>query len=116
LLPGGGDEAVRASAARTWAVLAARLTTTGLAADVDVPMVVDYSITVARIEQLERTVSTDGPVVSGRDGNLIRHPALAALSAYRGHARALGDRLGIGAGARANLRVPEAPTTSGGVW
>jgi P27 family predicted phage terminase small subunit len=110
LLPGSAAETKRAreTAARTWAKTAATLhRSVGLVHEQQ-DILVDYCITVARIEQCERSLSRDGLVIpAGRaDRGMVRNPITTVLNQYRSHFRSLGAELGLTPSAASRLTRP----------
>lgn len=68
---------------------------------------VDYCVTVARIEQGERVISDEGMVVTGAMGGPVKNPWHTALNGYRAHLRSLTGELGLSPSSAARLTRPE---------
>lgn len=96
LLPGESDDAerVRASVATTWERTAVMLTRSAGLTNVQRDVLVEYCVTVARIEQAERHLSIESPVVSTERGN-VKSPWVTVLNQYRSHFRSLVGELGL---------------------
>jgi P27 family predicted phage terminase small subunit len=107
LLPGDGDEMVRAraTAGALWKKLAPTLARAmGLVGEQQETLV-DYCVTWARIEQGERALSRDGMIMYTERGN-VKHPWTTVLNQYRSHLRSLIGELGLSPSSAARLQKP----------
>ena len=105
LLPSPADAEVREVAANTWHTVTSSLDPVGALSPLDMDAVADYAVCVGRLWQAERRLSEDGITLTGRDGNMIRHPLWSSLNQLRAQARALGAVLGVGVGNRLSMTV-----------
>lgn len=96
LLPGKDADAkrLRQTTAATWARIAGALTRSAGLTDVQRDVLVDFCVTVARIEQAERALSLGGVVVPTERGN-VKSPWVTVLNQYRSHFRSLVGELGL---------------------
>jgi P27 family predicted phage terminase small subunit len=58
-------------------------------------VLVDYCVTVARIDQGERAVSREGVIVAGAMGGKVKNPWTTVLNQYRSNLRSLVGELGL---------------------
>lgn len=94
MLPGKDSARVRATAAATWARTALVLTRSAGLVNAQRDVLVEYCICVARIEQAEQHLSTEGVVVTTERGN-VKSPWVTVLNQYRSHFRSLVGELGL---------------------
>lgn len=96
LLPGRDSDArrLRETTAATWARIAPVLTRSAGLTNAQRDVLVEYCITVARIEQAERHLTRDGVVVETERGN-VKSPWTTVLNQYRAHFRSLVGELGL---------------------
>lgn len=93
----------RETAHATWAKLAPVLgAVIGLVGEQQ-EILVDYCVTLARIEQGERSLSTDGVMVKSERG-WVKNPWTTVLAQYRSHLRSLVGELGLSPSAA--TRIP----------
>lgn len=108
LLPGRDPAVVRTrrTAAALWRRLAPTLhRSVGLVGEQQ-EILVDYCITVARIEQGERALSSAGLIVATERGN-VRNPWTIVLNQYRSHMRSLVGELGLSPSAASRISRPD---------
>lgn len=79
--------------------------TVGLAA-VDVQLLADYCLCVARIDQCERLLSTEGLLMKGERG-WQKHGATTIVGQYRTQLRAYIGELGLSPSARTGMKPPK---------
>jgi P27 family predicted phage terminase small subunit len=73
--------------------------------DVDVTVLRDYCICVARIDQCERSLSRDGMLMFGERG-MQKHGATTIVSQYRAQLKVYVRELGLSPSARAGITPP----------
>jgi P27 family predicted phage terminase small subunit len=100
-----GSDRSRARAAAEWVRIVPLLTKTAGLADVDRSVVVDYCVTVARLEECERRISIEGLVVMGQRGE-CRNPLTTVASQYRTQLKAYIGELGLSPSSRGRLTPP----------
>lgn len=100
------NERARAVASREWRRVVPVLEhTVGLAA-VDVQLLLDYCVCVARIDQCERLLSTEGLLMRGERG-WQKHGATTIVGQYRTQLRAYIGELGLSPSARTGMKPPK---------
>lgn len=100
------NERLRAVAAREWGrVVPVLKHTAGLAA-VDAAALHEYCVVVARIDQCERALSTDGLLMQSERG-WTKHGATTIVSQYRAHYKILLREFGLSPSARRSLTPVE---------
>ncbi|MET0448286.1 MAG: phage terminase small subunit P27 family [Aeromicrobium sp.] len=107
---GAGDESRRARlvASREWQRVVPVLEHTAGLAAVDVNLLHDYCVCVARIDQCERALSRDGLLMQGERG-WQKHGATTIVGQYRTQLRAYIGELGLSPSARTGLKPPKGP-------
>lgn len=107
-LPGTAADLVRArrTASTLWTrcapVLARSVGLVGEQAEV----LADLCITWARIDQGERALSTEGVVIPGARGGVVRNPWTTVLNQYRANFRSLAAELGLTPSSASRLTRP----------
>ena len=108
---------LRDEAAASWERVVPALHRLGLlAGTLDEATLRDYCASTARVVELERRLTIEGPTVVGAQGGLHPHPALSALSSYRTHVRSMTKALGLSPDARAGLKRPEQESARDSPW
>jgi P27 family predicted phage terminase small subunit len=92
--------------AREWKRIVPVLTKTAGLAEVDVTVLTDYCICVARIDQGERSLSRDGALMLGERG-WQKNGWTTITAAYRNQLKAYIGELGLSPSARGRLSPPE---------
>lgn len=101
------DEPVAATARRLWKRNAPTLVrSVGLVGEQQ-EVLVDYCITWARIEQGEQALSTEGMVIPGAMGGMVKNPWTTVLNQYRSHLRSLIGELGLSPASATRITRPE---------
>ena len=100
-----GSDRCRARAQAEWRRVVPLLVRTAGLADVDRSIVVDYCVTVARLEECERRISLEGLVVMGQRGE-CRNPLTTVASQYRTQLKAYIGELGLSPSARGRIEPP----------
>lgn len=96
----------RRIAAAEWRRVVPMLSRTAGLAAVDQAVVVDYCVTVARLDYCERRLSLEGLVVQGQRGP-CRNPLTTVASQYRTQLGRYIGELGLSPSARGRLTSPE---------
>lgn len=104
LIPGPrrSERRARATAAELWRRLAPTLHRSVGLVNEQREVLIDFCITWARIEQGERALSMDGPVVQTARG-YVKNPWVTILNQYRSHLRSLIGELGLSPSAATRL-------------
>lgn len=100
LLPGETASQERASV--EWRRVVPTLIRSAGLADVDRAVVVDYCVTVVRLEQCEKRISTEGLIVEGQRGP-CRNPLTTVATQYRSQLKTYIGELGLSPSARGRL-------------
>jgi P27 family predicted phage terminase small subunit len=105
LLP--GEDVAQARASEEWRrVVPVLIRSSGLA-DIDRAVVLDYCVTVVRLEQCERRISAEGLIVEGQRGP-CRNPLTTVAAQYRTQLKTYVGELGLSPSARGRLDTPGA--------
>jgi P27 family predicted phage terminase small subunit len=72
----------------------------------DVTSLADYCLCFDRLRQCEQEITDRGVLVAGRDGNLVKNPALAAAKSYRDALQKWVKAFGMSIGARKQVSMP----------
>ncbi|MDX3056670.1 P27 family phage terminase small subunit [Streptomyces sp. NE06-03E] len=97
----GASATTAADASDVWA----RMTTDIALTDSQRDAGAAYCLAVARVAEAERLISRDGLVIVGVNGQLVKHPATALVTAYSASVRALQNALGLNPYAAARNRT-----------
>lgn len=101
------EEAVAAEASALWRKLAPTLVrSVGLVGEQQVTLE-EYVVTVARIRQGERALSSEGMVIPGAMGGKVKNPWTTVLNQYRSHLRSLTGELGLSPASATRITRPE---------
>jgi P27 family predicted phage terminase small subunit len=97
----------RLVASRLWKKIAPTLSrSVGLVGEQQ-EVLVDYCVTVARIDQGERAVSREGVIVAGAMGGTVKNPWTTVLNQYRSNLRSLVGELGLSPSSATRITRPE---------
>lgn len=107
VLPGRTREVreVRRKAAEVWANVVPALVHSAGLTDTQRETAVEYCVTVARLWQAERALSTQGVVVKTERG-YVKNPWVTVANQYRSHFRSLTAELGLSPSAAARIQPP----------
>ncbi|MBA9050777.1 MULTISPECIES: P27 family phage terminase small subunit [Streptomyces] len=105
LLPGDEDADTRAKAAAVWANTVPALVISAGLADAQRETAIEYCLTVARLWQGERALSTQGMVVQTERG-YVKNPWVTVVNQYRSHFRSLTSELGLSPSSAARVTPP----------
>lgn len=97
----------REVARREWRRVVPVLQYTAGLAEVDVHLLQDYCVVVARVDQCERELSSRGVLVVGERGGLVKNGAATVVSQYRATLKVYIRELGLSPSARASFVAPE---------
>jgi P27 family predicted phage terminase small subunit len=97
----------------TWSLVVPELHAKKLLAKVDVLALHMLCVTVARLDQAERDLSINGAMSRGREGTVVKNPALTAARQYRDQFNRLIPEFGLSPSARMRLRVGDFGTEEG---
>lgn len=97
----------REVARREWRRVVPVLQYTAGLAEVDVNLLHDYCVVVARIDQCERDISARGLLVAGERGGLVKNGAATVVSQYRATLKVYIRELGLSPSARVSFVAPE---------
>lgn len=101
------EERVADESAALWRKLAPTLSrAVGLVGEQQVTLE-EYCVTVARIRQGERALSSEGMVVPGAMGGVVKNPWTTVLNQYRSHLRSLTGELGLSPASATRITRPE---------
>jgi P27 family predicted phage terminase small subunit len=101
------EETVANEATAMWRKLAPTLSrAVGLVGEQQVTLE-EYCITVARIRQGERTLASEGMVIPGAMGGVVKNPWTTVLNQYRSHLRSLTGELGLSPASATRITRPE---------
>lgn len=101
------EEDVANEASLLWRKLAPTLVrSVGLVGEQQVTLE-EYVITVARIRQGERAIASQGMVVPGAMGGVVKNPWTTVLNQYRSHLRSLTGELGLSPASASRITRPE---------
>jgi P27 family predicted phage terminase small subunit len=101
-------EPLRKAAAREWKRVVPILDNLGYLSPIDVRILTDYCVCVARLEQCEREITTRGLLVETPSG-FARNPAITPANQYRQQLRFYLSELGLGPSSRGRLPIPITP-------
>lgn len=90
------------TASSMWNRLALQLQRAAGLSEAQSQTLLEYCLTVARIEQCERALSIDGLYMTTERG-YVKHPLSTTVNAYRAHFRSLTGELGLSPSAAARL-------------
>lgn len=88
-----------------WERVTPELERLGLLGRIDQGALVAYCEAWSTWREARRLLEVDGVVVAGRDGNLVRHPALLAANAASSELRAWAVQLGLTPAARQRMQA-----------
>ena len=101
------EESVADEALALWRKLAPTLVrSVGLVGEQQV-VLEEYCLTVARIRQGERAIASDGMVIPGAMGGVVKNPWTTVLNQYRSHLRSLTGELGLSPASATRITRPE---------
>ncbi|WP_369190167.1 P27 family phage terminase small subunit [Streptomyces sp. R08] len=105
LLPGDEESDVRGKAAAVWANTVPALVISAGLTDAQRETAIEYCLTVARLWQGERALSTQGMVVQTERG-YVKNPWVTVVNQYRSHFRSLTSELGLSPSSAARVQPP----------
>ena len=101
------EESVANEASALWRKLAPTLVrSVGLVGEQQV-VLEEYVLTVARIRQGERAIASEGMVIPGAMGGVVKNPWTTVLNQYRSHLRSLTGELGLSPASATRITRPE---------
>lgn len=107
ILPGRTKEIreVRNKAAEVWRNTVPALVHSAGLTDAQRETAIEYCVTVARLWQAERALSTEGVIVKTERGN-VKNPWVTVANQYRSHFRSLTAELGLSPSSAARVQPP----------
>ena len=102
-----GHERLQKRAAALWRKIAPTLARSAGLVGEQQEVLVDYCLTIVRIEQGERALSEQGMLIDGAMGSVVKNPWTTVLNQYRSHFRSLVGELGLSPSSAARLIRPE---------
>lgn len=93
-------------AAREWQRVVPIIAKIAGLSEIDRPIVIDYCVTVSRLQSCERRISLEGIVVAGQKGNNVRNPLTPVAAQYRAQLRRYIGELGLSPSARSGITPP----------
>ena len=102
-----GHERLQKRAAALWRKIAPTLARSAGLVGEQQEVLVDYCLTIVRIEQGERALSEQGMLIDGAMGSVVKNPWTTVLNQYRSHFRSLVGELGLSPSSAARLIPPE---------
>ncbi|WP_310252067.1 P27 family phage terminase small subunit [Nocardioides sp. BE266] len=94
-------------ASELWAKLAPTLAVSIGLVGAQQESLVDYCITWARIAENEAALTSEGMLISGAQGGLVKNPRTTILNQYRSNLRSLMAKLGLTPADAAGIARPE---------
>jgi P27 family predicted phage terminase small subunit len=89
-----------------WARVVAILFERGVLDKLDASALADFAECYGRLRECEAEISARGVLVGGRDGNLVRNPAIMAAKGYRDAMLRWSKLFGVTIGARKQVAIP----------
>jgi len=83
-------------------------------AGADEDMIYAYCVTVVKYRDAVRLVNSAGLVMRGRDGNIVKNPAVQFVRDFGAQLRVLGNEFGFSPAARVGLSTKEKPSAGAG--
>jgi P27 family predicted phage terminase small subunit len=106
------NQRLRKTARDEWRRVVPILTGYKLLTHLDLELIRDYCICVARIDQCERQLSVEGPTVFGARG-MVKNPVLTVAGQYRQQLKFYIGELGFSPSSRGRLKLTEADDDQG---
>jgi P27 family predicted phage terminase small subunit len=97
----------------TWDLVVSELAKTGVLAKVDQLALQILCTTMARLDQAERDLSVNGTMLRGRDGGVVKNPAVTMAKQQREAFNRLLPEFGLSPSARTRLRTRDYLTDDG---
>jgi P27 family predicted phage terminase small subunit len=102
-------------AAELWRAVVPRLLKAGLLIAEDAPALRDMCVCWQRLQECEREIARDGPVVEGYRGSKVKHPAVAVARSYRESLQKYFQKFGLEPMDRQRLPEPEEPAAENSI-
>lgn len=112
--PPGNREVFTDDMQAVWDRVCRELRLMGMLAGADEDLIYAYCVTTVKYREAVRLVNLSGLVLRGRDGNVVKNPAVQFVRDFGAQLRVLGNEFGFSPAARVGLSTKEKPSAGAG--